>query len=97
MKKIPKSIELAGITWKITRNDNKDGTFGHCCFLTNTINVRKKVEGKRLTRDQELHTFYHELAHATTYTMGREDLCADESFIDLIGNLNYQAEKSAKV
>ena len=45
-------------------------------------------------RDHLEHTYFHELAHALTKAIGRDDLCHDEAFVDALGGALHQYEKT---
>ena len=88
--KIPKTFQLGGRTWKVKRVGKKRW-YGRC------IAGRCQIEiAECRSKEEELHTFLHELTHAIMYTMGRKKLFSDEYFVDSSSSLLLQALKSAE-
>jgi hypothetical protein len=80
--KIPKSFQLAGITWHVEETD-AISEMGHCSSETATIRLRKDLPAQ-----MKAATFCHELQHAIRYTLGQDE--HNEAEVDAQGNLLYQ-------
>lgn len=80
--KIPRSFQLAGITWKVVETD-AISDMGHCDSEAATIRLRSD-----LSPQVKQATFCHELQHAIRYMSGETD--HDEKEVDLHGNLLHQ-------
>lgn len=80
--KIPKSFQLAGITWRVVDSD-AISDMGHCDSESATIRLRKD-----LPQQVKEATFCHELQHAIRYMSGLTD--HDEKEVDAQGNLLHQ-------
>lgn len=80
--KIPKSFQLAGITWRVVDSD-AISDMGHCDSESATIRLRKD-----LPQQVKEATFCHELQHAIRYMSGQSD--HDEKEVDAQGNLLHQ-------
>jgi hypothetical protein len=80
--KIPKSFQLAGVTWKVEETAAMH-EMGHCDSETATIRLRAG-----LADQMKAATFCHELQHAIRYTAGETD--HDEKTVDAHGNLLHQ-------
>lgn len=84
--KIPKTFRLGGRTWHVKRGVKMRKSLGKChpfhCLIEISSNCRDKEEEK--------HTFLHELMHAIAYTMAWEKLFNDEEGIDGIASLLLQ-------
>lgn len=94
MFKIPKSIEVAGQEWVIELKDkilSDHNNFGMTIWKPSRIEIDSSLAG-----DDRGITYFHELMHVITKTIGRQDLNEDEGFIDLVGQLLWQSVKTAK-
>jgi hypothetical protein len=80
--KVPKSFQLAGITWKVVETD-AISDMGHCDSEAATIRLRSD-----LSPQVKQATFCHELQHAIRYMAGETD--HDERVVDAHGNLLHQ-------
>lgn len=80
--KIPRSFQLAGITWKVVETD-AISDMGHCDSEAATIRLRSD-----LSPQVKQATFCHELQHAIRYMSGQQD--HDEREVDAHGNLLHQ-------
>jgi uncharacterized protein YjaZ len=80
--KIPKTFQLAGITWKVVESDSII-EMGHYTPETATIWLRAS-----LPRQAKEATFCHELQHAIRYAAGQQD--HDEREVDAHGNFLHQ-------
>lgn len=86
--KIPRSFQLAGITWKVVETD-AISDMGHCDSEAATIRLRSD-----LSPQVKQATFCHELQHAIRYMSGETD--HDEKVVDAQGNLLHQFLNSQK-
>jgi len=77
-----------------------DGThpYGICYVEKNLLEVatHSPSNGEKLPDDFLSHTFYHELSHMIMALMNRNDLFADETFIDALGGLLAQYDSTKK-
>ena len=92
--KIPSEIDLAGQTFKIIMDPNLR-KISNCCGQTH-FDDGVIVIDPGLRDDVRGVTYYHELVHAILMSMGMQELNKDEGFIDMFGNLLWQATKTAK-
>lgn len=92
--KIPSSIELGGQTIKISLKDDlsRGGAHGMARYDDCEIWFDSKLKPNDLMGI----TYYHELMHFIFSTLGREDMKNDEGLVDSVGNLLWQAHKTAK-
>lgn len=86
--KIPRSFQLAGITWRVVETD-AISDMGHCDSEAATIRLRSD-----LSPQVKQATFCHELQHAIRYMSGETD--HDEKVVDQQGNLLHQFLNSQK-
>lgn len=87
---IPTSFELGGRKWKVVLIPELDD-LGNCDGHAATIRIRSGMEV-----EETHHTFYHELCHAFCFTLGWEELNADEGKIDALGGMLFQFLKRKK-
>ena len=91
-KKIPASFILAGRTWKVKRKVRATKwygrTYAHKCLI--------ELSTANKSHEEELHTFFHELLHATASAMGWEKFNKDEPKIDAMAALLLQAFMTQK-
>lgn len=86
--KIPRSFQLAGITWTVEEVDGMTEQ-GLCDSERANIKLRKGLPAQ-----VKEATFCHELEHAILFSMGRTD--HDEREVDAHGNLLHQFLNSQK-
>jgi hypothetical protein len=85
-------FKLANRTWRVKRMRLPRGELGRTEFDKATIKLSRELEpGSEL----ELHTFMHELLHATSGSMGWERVNGDEPRIDALAGLLVQAFTTA--
>lgn len=97
MRKIPKQIELAGNTIEVIVQENLyelGEKYADWDAKTNVIRVQ--TPGKDFSRDAIFAAYFHEVEHAKLEIAGHIKLSEDESFVERMGQLAYQAEKSRK-
>lgn len=95
---IPKSFDLLGNTISIfIREDiETEGAVGLSTFLENRIDIRVRCHGKDVHRDQVRHTFFHELGHFLMMTMNDQERNESEGWIDMLGGLMHQYDKTKR-
>lgn len=96
--KIPKQFELAGqqIKVKVSPCIETDGAVGLSKFNQNEIRVRTRLDGEDISEDVKVQTFWHEAAHFILYVMNEHDLNSNEKFVDNLGHMLYQLDKTRK-
>jgi len=93
MVTIPKQFQIFGETYKVKQviKVDKQDSFGEFNPNTNIIKLKKSLQ-----QDQKEATFYHELIHCLTYSLGYEKLYEDEVFTDTMGKALHQIIKTIK-
>lgn len=97
MKKLPSTIEIAGQRIKVLQVPDlieRDGVHGDWCPKTNTIRIQSQT--KDIPADTVLATFFHETFHAALDIAGHGEWSKNEEFVERMGHLLYQAEKSRR-
>lgn len=90
---IPTAFSCMGTDWTVKRVPDLMKR-SNCMGQTNTTECEIVIDDS-LTGDQMFHTYYHELMHVVASSIGRQDLNADEAFIDLFAGLLYQINKTS--
>jgi len=96
---IPKEFRLNGK--KITVEfDNEycedEGYLGEADFDLRLITLASKDGDKRLPKSEIDKTFYHELIHLILDAANRHQLKYNEDFVDAVGLLLYEFERTKK-
>ena len=94
-KMIPSKCSLAGIEIATVFDKtlaDKMKKVGRSNYTGQQIVIDDSV----VDMDMKHQVYYHELVHWILFIMGKDDLNADEEFIDLFGHLLYQAIKTAE-
>lgn len=96
--KIPNTFNVGGVehTVKIARIVGEDGDFGQF-DPTGIISLAEQVGTREVSQTKREQTFCHELIHAILFTMRKDDLYEDESFINTFASFLYEAIRTAKV
>lgn len=105
--KVPTSFEVLGHTVKVLivpesviqqkfkeegyDLDEREGYEGLYTHRNHTIYLNEKLQGSELVQ-----TFLHEKQHCLLYSAGYDELSEDETLVDLLAELEYQSQKSAK-
>lgn len=106
--KVPASFEVLGHTVKVLivpeavirekydqegydPGDPTEGYEGLYTHRNHTIYLNEKLQGSELVQ-----TFLHEKQHCLLYSAGYDELSEDETLVDLLAELEYQSQKSAK-
>lgn len=92
--KFPKSFELGGQTINIHLKDSMTKLDAH--GLTRYDDCEIWFDKCIKPNDLKAITFYHELMHFIFHTLGKDDLKNDEGLVDSVGNLLWQAHKTAR-
>ena len=96
---IPKSFKLGAQEIKVIKKKQieTEGAIGHADFYVNEIQLQTHVNGRAMAEGQVTQTYYHELAHWLMFMCRQEDLCANEPFIDLLGEFLMQYDTTKKM
>lgn len=86
---IPSTFKLVNRTWRVQRKRMKSD-HGRCNSDLAIIWLDDRLEGELL-----LHTFVHEVLHATSRAMGWDKVDRDESRIDALAGLLVQVFETA--
>ena len=98
-KEIPKSFELFGTTYNVVFDQQeleKEDCFGLHEAPKSLITLAKQFRDTEYSEDFITESFYHELAHALMTSMGEMKLNKNEKFIEILGKLLMQFNKTAK-
>lgn len=94
---IPESFKLNSIKIVVIVDDdycNSYGYHGEADFTEKAITLCNRFKGKKLTKKEREHTYYHELVHMILDSMGHDRLKFDEKFVDLFAQRLYEYEKT---
>lgn len=98
--KIPHSFKLLGHTYVVKYVDDfgaaSPTTVGLCEFGPRVISLRRTKDDFKLRHSTIEHTFFHELVHAIYELMGENEMCSNESHVDMFAGLLHQALTSKK-
>jgi hypothetical protein len=95
LKRLPTGFELLGNKIKVEQVDNLStigDRYGDWHIKSNTVRIQSRVKG--VPDDVVFATFYHELVHAALDLIGHSKLSEDEEFVERLGQVLYQAEKT---
>jgi hypothetical protein len=100
MKRIPKSFEIAGHTFRvkwvsdahIAKFAGKD-SWGATAPAKGIVLLNTRL--RKCSADQRAQTFLHEMMHCILWII-REELWSDEALVDALGHAVLQATKSFK-
>lgn len=88
--RIPKSIDIAGLTIKvIERNDmiKNEGRIGTASYSTQEIFIDTSISATEHVEQ----SFVHEVVHYILFVMGKKELQNDEEFVDMFSHFIYQS------
>lgn len=93
---IPKRFTLGGVEHKVIKQtivgDNAD--FGEFS-CEGKIRIAELVGGSnQVSESKQLQTFFHEFTHAILFTMRKDDLYQDESFVNTFSSFLCEAINS---
>ena len=97
--KIPKEFNLMGQTIKVEMQDNiaqTEGATGVYYPSLQKILIQKSNSGNLYSTKQIEQAFVHELIHSCLDILGYKKLYKNESFVDRLAHLIYQALESFK-
>jgi hypothetical protein len=90
---IPKNLFIFGRTWTIEWVDDlleTRGCLGEVLYNSDKIRIASSAQ---VTRESKEHTFFHELTHVILHEMRKDQLCDDESFVNIFAGLLYEVLK----
>lgn len=96
---IPKEFKLNGKKITVEFNDDyceQEGLLGEADFTQKIITLTAKEGNKRLPKSEVVSTFYHELTHLILDAANRHKLKYNEDFVDTVGLLLYEFERTKK-
>lgn len=96
---IPLEFKLNGkkITVEFDNDYCEDeGYLGEADFELKLITLASTDNGKKLPKSEIDKTFYHELMHLVLDAAGRHKLKFNEDFVDRVGLLLYEFERTKK-
>ena len=70
--------------------------FGRANPMTNTVEIALMVDNQKLSEDVIAHTIHHELSHLIMVLMNEWELNGNEVFIDNLGGLIAQFNKTKR-
>ena len=89
MTESKKVIRICGVTHTITEHDDNLATDSHL-GLIDYVKCEICIN-KNLTEEAKRETLCHEVIHGILTHIGRNDLSADEAFVQSLGNAIYQS------
>jgi hypothetical protein len=96
---IPTEFKLNGKKITVEFDDEyceQEGYLGEADFDLRLITLASKVGNKKLPKSEIDSTFYHELTHLILDAANRHQLKYNEDFVDTIGLLFYEFERTKK-
>jgi len=81
--KIPKSYKVGGTEISVNCVERcEDNTLGNCFIGAGRVEIAELVnKDDKVSEDNKVNTFYHELTHSILDTMGYSELSRDEKFV----------------
>ncbi len=95
--KIPKSFELMGETITVNFVDEllqESDALGLACYRTSEIRILTSSPAYKISEEQQMLTFLHELMHWIFHKLKKDDLQDDENLVDMTADLLMQAMKA---
>lgn len=90
--KLPDYFRVGGQLLKVEHPKELEGAeLGTCCVAEGSIKIADTFRGKEQSESSKANTFFHELTHCILDTMGRDDLSADESFVNTFASFMNEA------
>lgn len=96
---IPREFKLNGKKITVEFDDDyceDEGYLGEADFDLRLITLTRKDKNKRLPKKEIDQTFYHELMHLILDAANRHQLKYNEDFVDAVGMLLYEFERTKK-
>lgn len=97
--KIPKSFKLFASTFNVVFDNQRmddQNAYGITEHERFEITLSDCYNGKKLSKDTIVDTFYHEKVHAILVAMNEHKLNKNEPFIDVFAKLLRQSDETAK-
>lgn len=99
--RVPKRFRLGAHEITVTHLpeeelNEKAGGSVYGLWVPGELTIYLAKPSKRLKKEVQMHTFWHEYFHALYWCLGRMDECADEILVDQCGLLTMQALQSAE-
>ena len=97
--RIPKRFKLLGQTIEVVYEEkilSRNGLCGQARFDDNQIALLKHTSEIPRPATSVEQTFFHEMMHFVLTGAGFKELCADEQFVDIVGNLLHQVLTTAE-
>lgn len=90
---LPKKFKIGAQTIKVKtfKNTDIEGAVGAYKSNKNQIDVQTHVNGEEFPVSKVQQAFCHEYVHCLFDHARREDLCANEELVDLMGELILQS------
>ena len=98
--KIPYEFELMGKTIVVrfvTELLQESDALGQACYRTGEIRILKDSPTYKISEEDQMHTFLHELVHWILYQLRKDDLRKDEDFVDMFADLLMQTLKTMRL
>ena len=94
--KLPKSFEVMGqkISVKYVKDLAQHGAVGLYNHFEKTIYIQTHLDGKALSKDVQMSTYYHELMHCVFSYLNYNEDNSNEQKVDIIGALLHQIHKT---
>lgn len=96
---IPISFKLKGKTIPVEYDNefcSQEGYLGEADFSDKLITLCNEFRGKKVKMSEQHRVFYHELMHMMLDACERHNLKYNESFVDDMGLLLYEFERTRK-
>ena len=89
---IPKKFRVGGVEWdvRLVQHCGNYDDFGFC-KPQGIIEIANQAGGYKVTDSKKSQTFLHELTHAILFTMRKDELNDDESFVNTFASLLNEA------
>ena len=92
-----KSFKLGAVDWNVEFNNEVTASheaLGLCSYIEARIYIAEKARGKKLSKQVQEQIFYHELIHAMLDAIGYDELGQDEKFVNSMGTLLHQFQRT---
>ena len=96
---IPSEFKLNGKKITVQYDDeycDENGLLGEADFTDKIITLTSKDGSKRLPKSEIHKTYFHELTHLVLDAASRHQLKYNEEFVDAVGMLLYEYERTKK-
>ena len=89
---IPKKLKVGGVDYSVKQVEHcgTNDDFG-LWRPQGIIEIATQAGGYEVSESQKKQTFLHELTHAILFTMGKEELNEDESFVNTFSSFLNEA------